>query len=398
MTKKIFTKEFTLQESLPPESIKAALEVLKTGRLHRYNTAKDEISPAALFEAEFADYIGSKYCLGLSSCGSALYVALKSVGVKPGDQILCNTFTLAPVPGAIQNAGAIPIFIEIEEDYLIDLADLDKKARESKAKYLMLSHMRGHIVNMDKIMDICRKYHLILIEDCAHTLGAKWNGKNSGTFGKVGCYSTQTYKHMNSGEGGILITNDEDVMAQAIIYSGSYMLYDTHRARPESSTFEPYREYTPNYSLRMSNLVAALLRPQLKNLDRQIIRWNERYRIIETILKTAPHIFVPNRDMREEYVASSFQFTLQDIQMNQVDMFLAQCAERGVEIKWFGAKKPHGFTSKWNSWKYFEELPELKKSEEILDFLCDFRIPLTFELEDCQLVAEIIKEVAEEVF
>lgn len=114
-----------MQESLPPKSIKAALKVLKTGRLHRYNTAKDEISPAALFEAELTDYIGSKFCLELSSCGSALYVALKSVGVKPGDQILYNTFTLAPV------AGAIPVFIEIEEDYLIDLT-LDKKLAKLK--------------------------------------------------------------------------------------------------------------------------------------------------------------------------------------------------------------------------------------------------------------------------
>ena len=104
----IFGKEFTRQESIPEAGIKRALEVMQSGRLHRYNTTAGEVSEVALLEKEYAEYVGAKYCLGLSSCGSSIYVALKSVGVLPGDKILCNAFTLAPVPGAIENAGAIP--------------------------------------------------------------------------------------------------------------------------------------------------------------------------------------------------------------------------------------------------------------------------------------------------
>ncbi|MCK5204614.1 MAG: DegT/DnrJ/EryC1/StrS family aminotransferase, partial [Desulfobacterales bacterium] len=102
-------------------------------------------------------------------------------------------------------------------------------------------------------------------------------------FGKIGCFSTQTYKHMNSGEGGLLVTNDDDIIAQAILYSGSYMLYDTHLSRPSLEVFEQYIKMIPNYSLRMTNLQAALLRPQLKDLDAQVARWNKRYQILESV-------------------------------------------------------------------------------------------------------------------
>jgi dTDP-4-amino-4,6-dideoxygalactose transaminase len=130
-----FTKAFTRQESIPEAGIKRALELMKSGRLHRYNTAAGEISEVSLLEQEYADYVGARYCLGLSSCGSAIYVALKSVGVAAGDKVLCNAFTLAPVPGAIENAGAVPVFLEITDDYLTDLADLENKATQSGAKY-----------------------------------------------------------------------------------------------------------------------------------------------------------------------------------------------------------------------------------------------------------------------
>jgi dTDP-4-amino-4,6-dideoxygalactose transaminase len=134
-----FTKEFTRQESIPEAGIKRALELMKSGRLHRYNTAAGEIPEVPLLEKEYADYVGARYCLGLSSCGSSIYVALKSVGVAAGDKVLCNAFTLAPVPGAIENAGAVPVFLEITDDYLTDLADLENKATQSGAKYFLLS-------------------------------------------------------------------------------------------------------------------------------------------------------------------------------------------------------------------------------------------------------------------
>ena len=393
-----FTKEFTRQEPIPEAGIKRALELMQSGRLHRYNTAAGEVSDVALLEKEYAEYVGAQYCLGLSSCGSSIYVALKSVGVLPGDKILCNAFTLAPVPGAIENAGAVPVFVEITDDYLTDLEDLKNKAKQSGAKYFLLSHMRGHIVNMDRVMEICRDLGITLIEDCAHTVGCRWGKTFTGRFGKVGCYSSQTYKHMNSGEGGLLVTDDDDVIAKAILYSGSYMLYERHISRPPLEVFDRYKKIIPNFSLRMSNLAAALVRPQLADLERQCRRWNERYDLLEAELTGVPHIRIPKRQAKEGYVGSSFQFTLIDTDITSVENFLKTCAERGVEIKWFGAKEPIAFTSSWESWQYVKEVQPLPITKKILDFMCDFRVPLTFSIDDCKTVAAVIRQVAAEIF
>ena len=393
-----FYKEFTRQESIPESGIKRVVELLESGRLHRYNTAVGEVSDVALLEKEYADYVGVRYCVGLSSCGSAIYVALKSVGVLPGDKVLCNSFTLAPVPGAIENAGALPVFLEITDGYLTDLNDLEYKAAHSGAKYLLLSHMRGHIVDMDIVTDICNRYGIILIEDSAHTMGCRWDGKFTGTFGKVGCFSTQTYKHINSGEGGLLVTDDDDIIAKAILYSGSYMLYHQHISKPPSEVFERHKKLIPNSSLRMSNLVAALIRPQLVALDQQCLRWNERYNLLEVELEDVPHIFIPKRPEKEGYVGSSFQFSLTDTDLVSTELFVKTCTERGVVIKWFGNKEPIGYTSTWESWEYIKEYQPLPNTRKVLDFMCDFRISLTFSLEDCKTIAAIIRQIAVEIF
>jgi len=393
-----FTKEFTRQEPIPDAGIKRAVELMKSGRLHRYNTAAGEISEVSLLEKEYADYVGARHCLGLSSCGSSIYVALKSVGVVPEDKILCNAFTLAPVPGAIENAGAVPVFVEITDEYLTDLEDLEIKAKQSGAKYFLLSHMRGHIVDMDRVTEICRRLGISLIEDCAHTVGCRWGDRFTGTFGRVSCYSSQTYKHMNSGEGGLLVTDDDDVIAKAILYSGSYMFYDRHISRSPIEVFERHKKLIPNFSLRMSNLVAALIRPQLADLDRQCRRWNQRYDLLEAELTGTDHIHIPKRQAKEGYVGSSLQFTLTGIDLPAVKAFIETCAERGVEIKWFDAKEPVDFTSSWESWQYIKSCQSLPRTRKTLDFMCDFRIPLTFSLEDCKTIAKVIKQVADEIF
>jgi dTDP-4-amino-4,6-dideoxygalactose transaminase len=394
----VFTKHFTQQEPIPEEAISRAVEVMRTGRLHRYNTIPGEISEVSLLEKEFAEYMGARYCAAFSSCGSSIYIALKSVGVLPGDKVLCNAFTLAPVPGAIANAGAEAVLVEIKQNYTIDCRDLEEKAVASGATFLLLSHMRGHIADMDEVMAVCHRQGLTLVEDCAHTAGCYWGDIPTGRFGKAGCFSTQTYKHMNSGEGGLLITDDEDTAAKAILYSGSYMLYDRHISRPSEDVFARFKKITPNFSLRMSNLQGALLRPQLRMLDHQCERWNRRYKAVEKVLSGMERIYVPERPPKEHYVGSSFQFSLKGVSREQVQEFIAECGHRGVEIKWFGWKEPKGFTSSYESWQYLGPMPDLPRTREILDSMCDFRIPLTFNEADCELIAQIICQVASEVF
>ena len=319
----VFKGSFTQQEPIPEAGIEAAVAVMRHGRLHRYNTVEGELAQAALLEQEFAEYLGVKYCLSVASGGYAMATALRAVGVQAGDKVLTNAFTLAPVPGAIAAVGGVPVFVGVTPELVLDLDDLAVKAGE--ASVLLLSHMRGHICDMELLMQICDDAGITVIEDCAHTMGAAWNGKASGTWGKVGCYSCQTYKHMNAGEGGLLTTNDDEIAARAIMYSGSYMLFDRHLAGPPSSAFEDIRFETPNISGRMDNLRAAILRPQLADIATQCARWNARYYAVEAGLRGTVGLKVIERPQEESIVGSSIQFLLEDWPELAVQDLLARC-------------------------------------------------------------------------
>lgn len=385
----VFTGTFTQQEPIPEEGIAAALDVMRHGRLHRYNTAKDEVAEVALLEEEFAASVGAPYCLAIASGGYALATALRACGVGAGEPVLTNAFTLAPVPGAIASVGAVPVFVGVTEDLTLDLDDLTDKL--GQARVLMLSHMRGHLCDMDRLMTLCDAAGVVVIEDCAHTMGANWNGTPSGRFGRFGCYSTQTYKHINSGEGGLLVSDDAEAMARAIVLSGSYMLFDRHRAAPPAKVFAEIKYQTPNISGRMDNLRAAILRPQLRDLPRQAERWNARYAVLAEGLRNLPGLELPHRPAAEGFVASSFQFLLLDRPASEVQGFLAACAARGVELKWFGGAEPAGFTSRYDSWRYVTTSP-MPATDRILAGTIDMRLPLTFSEEDCATIARILRD------
>lgn len=391
----IFTGSFTQQEPIPEAGIAAALAVMQSGRLHRYNTHGDEVAEAAMLEEEFAALVGSKYCLAVASGGYAMTTALRACGVGHGDHVLTNAFTLAPVPGAIAAVGAVPVFVGVTEGLVIDLDDLATKL--DQARVLLLSHMRGHICDMDRLMAMCDAAGVVVIEDCAHTMGAAWRGVPSGRWGKFGCYSTQTYKHMNSGEGGLLISDDATGMARAIMLSGSYMLFEKHLAAPPAETFAQIKYETPNISGRMDNLRAAILRPQLADLQAQCDRWNALYGVVDAGLADTPGLTLIARPDAERYVASSHQFLLLDWDEAAIAELITRCEARGVALKWFGGAEPTGFTSRYDSWRYAPSTP-MPKSDRILKGIIDMRLPLTFSVDDCALIARIIRAEVSAVY
>ena len=387
-----FTKPFTQQEAIPEAGIEKAVEILRHGRLHRYNIAGDEVPETSQLEADYAAWQEAKYCIATTSGGQAIQLGLRICGVKPGDKVLANAYTLAPVPGAIHAVGAEAVLIEIDDNYHINLNHLETMAKQSGARVLLLSHMRGHIVDMDALMAIADKYQLKVVEDCAHTMGAKWQGKRSGNFGHVGAFSTQTYKHINSGEGGFVTTNDDEMAARAIIHSGSYMLYQRHGTLPPDAVFEKVKLEVANFSCRMDNLRAAIIRSQLPYLDENIARWNRLYDRLFAAFQAASLIDIPMRKQAEFYVGSSIQFRTSGLQIEQIPTFLANCAKRGVELKWFGADQPHAFTSRYDSWQYLSDIPDLPATKKALEKTIDMRIPLTFDEDDCDIIATIITE------
>jgi dTDP-4-amino-4,6-dideoxygalactose transaminase len=388
----MFGKSFTLQEPIPEAAIARAVAVMRGGRLHRYNVDAGEVGPVAELERAFAAYIGQPFCLAVTSGGQAMQIALRAAGIGPGDRVLTNAFTLAPVPGAIALVGAEAVLVETTDQLRPDLADLAAKAEASGAKALLLSNMRGHLPDMDVVAAICARHNLMLIEDCAHTMGASWKGRASGTFGLAGCFSTQTYKHMNSGEGGLLVSSDAGFMARATMLSGSYMMYARHGAGPAEAEFESAKYLMPNGSARMDAVRAALLLDQIASLPDRIERWNALYRAAAAGLADLPGVTLPRRPQVEGFVGSSIQFLVApDWSADRCRAFVAACAARGVDLKWFGAPAPHGFTSRFDHWHFAPQAP-LPRTSAVLARLFDMRLPLTFDPADCGLIARIIAE------
>ncbi len=385
-------RDLSQPPDIPEAGIARVNDLLRSGWLHRYGETLDDASDVSLLEDDFATLIGTKYCVAVNSCGSAMYLALICSGVRPGDKVLMNAFTLAPVPGAVAHAGAEHVLVEITADLTIDLADLERKAVASGAKHLLLSHMRGHSADMTALMALADKHGITVIEDCAHTMGATWAGQPSGTSGKVGCFSLQAYKHANGGEGGLLVTNDDDIAARAILYSGSYMLYGQHRRRPSDAVFARWKNVTPNYSMRMSNLVAAIVRPQLPLLDERARLWNDRHDRLAARLGNIANIRLPARPQAEAYVQSSIQFSVDGLDEQPFRRFMEGCRSRGVFLKWFGNSAPTGYTSLSEHWRFLKDAHTPSQTAEILGRLCDMRIPLSLTVPDCDVIAAIIAE------
>ena len=384
-----FQGNFTQQLPIPEEGIERAVAVMRSGRLHRYNVIDDEVPETVQLENEFAAYMGARFCLACTSGGYALQTALRAYGISPGEPVLTNGFTLSPVPGAIEAAGGKAVLVEVTEGLVIDIDDLARKAESSEARVLMLSHMRGHIADMGALMEAADTLGIAVIEDCAHTMGARWGNVKSGAHGVAACFSTQTYKHINSGEGGFITSDDEELMARATILSGSYMLYGRHAAVPAGDVFDQVRLDTPNCSGRMDNLRAAILRPQLTELDQLVDAWNVRYRAIEAVLRTAPGVRLPERPDQESFVGSSIQFLVPGLDEAGMRKLVTECLSRGVELKWFGDPEPVAYTSRYDSWRYLGRQP-LPVTDRVLTSLLDMRIPLTFSVDDCRLIGQII--------
>jgi dTDP-4-amino-4,6-dideoxygalactose transaminase len=390
-------RDLTEPEPIPEAGIARACELMRSGRLFRYGEMGADQNDVALLEKEFAAFVGRRYCIAVNSGGAALCLALKVLDLEPGEPVLVNGFTLAPVPGAILHAGGRPVLVEIGPDYVIDCDDLRSKARASDARILLLSHMRGHIADMDAVTAACDELGLLLVEDCAHALCATWEGRAIGTFGAAAAFSAQTYKHLNAGEGGFLVLDDSERAARAILHSGSYMLHGQHISAPSAEVFLDWEECAPNFSMRMTALAAALLRPQLAELPRRAARWNAIHDRISAAISRVQYVRMPQRSPSERYSATSVQFSLVGFGEDEIAAVLARCADEGLPVKWFGAGRQRGFTSAPRHWRYAGEQGAMSRTHAVLAGLCDIRTPLSLTDDDCDLVAEILREAVETV-
>ena len=273
-----------------PAAAKAEIDrMLRTGDLFRYTS--DDESPVALLEREFADAIGAKYALAVSSCSAALFLSLKALDLPRGARVLVPAFTFAAVPSAVVHADCVPVLVEVGDDYRIDMADFEAKLT-SNIQAILISHMRGHTSDMDAIRALADARGIPVIEDAAHSLGTTWHGRNIGTLGRVGCFSFQSYKLVNAGEGGILVTDDANLAARAVIMSGAYE-HNWKKHPVLQSAFARWQNLLPLYNNRMSNLSAAVIRPQINMIAHRVAQGLRNHDYVAGMLNKSPWISVP---------------------------------------------------------------------------------------------------------
>ncbi len=378
-------------EPIPAAARDAIDALMQSGDLFRYTAPQD--APVALLEAEFAELLGSKYALAVSSCSAALFLSLKALGLPRDARVLIPGFTFAAVPSSVVHADCIPVLCEVRENYRIDMADFEAKLDGVQA--VIISHMRGHTSDMDAIMAQCDARDIPVIEDAAHSLGTTWHGRNIGTIGKVGCFSFQSYKMINAGEGGILVTDDADLVARTVIMSGAYEHnWKKHKGphgdnSPELElAFARWQNKLPLYNLRMSNLSAAVIRPQIPELARRVRDGLVNHDYVAERLNSSPFISVHAPLAPERRAPDSIQFNLVGMDEAEIRAFAAASEARGVKVQVFGLSEDNA-RAFWN-WQFLPEKFELPQTRDMLMKACDVRLPVRLTREELDVIADIL--------
>lgn len=374
-----------------PESARAEIAaMLQSGDLFRYTS---ENSPVALLEAEFAAAMGSKYALAVASCSAALFLSLKALDLPRGARVLIPAFTFAAVPSSVIHAECIPVLVEVGDNYRIDMVDFAARLDDSISA-ILISHMRGHTSDMDAIMALADARGIPVIEDAAHSLGTEWNDRKIGTIGKIGCFSFQSYKLLNAGEGGILITDDPDIIARAVIMSGAYE-HNWKKHPVLQNRFAHWQNKLPLYNTRLNNLSAAVIRPQLAEIPRRVADGRRNHDYVAGKLNDSPWLQVPPPLKPEQRAPDSIQFNLEGFSDAEAKAFAKAAETRGVKVQIFGLSEDNA-RAFWN-WKFLSETPDLPQTRAMLMRACDARLPARLTRAELDLIASSITHAAEDV-
>jgi perosamine synthetase len=372
-----------------PAAARAEIDrLLNTGDLFRYTAP--EGAPVALLEAEFAALLGSRYALAVSSCSAALFLSLKALDLPRDARVLIPAFTFAAVPSAVVHADCVPVLVEVGSNYRVDMADFAAKLPGAQA--VLISHMRGHTSDMDAIMALCDAADVPVIEDAAHSLGTTWSGRNIGTIGRVGCFSFQSYKLVNAGEGGIMVTDDPEIAARAIIMSGAYeQNWKKHPGLQNS--FGHWQNKLPLYNLRMQNLSAAVIRPQLPLVADRVSKGLANHDYVAARLNQTSCLQVPPALPPESRAPDSIQFNLVGHWTDaQALGFQAAAKARGVSVQVFGLSEGNA-RAFWN-WQFLGEPAHLPQTRAMLMRACDVRLPARLTGPELDYIADALMDAA----
>jgi len=263
------------------EETEAVMEVMQSGYLFRYGSENDPkfLHKVSTLEKEFARYCGANYALATSSGTSSLLVSLIALGLKPGDEVIVPAYTFVATYSSCIFAGLVPVLTEIDESLSMDPEDIEHRIT-SRTKAIIPVHMLGNSCNMDRIMGIAKKYNLRVLEDSCQATGASYKGKKAGTIGDMGAFSLNIFKTINSGDGGLLVTNNRE------LYETAFGAHDQGH-KPNRFGIEVGVRSVLGLNFRMNEITGAVGLAQLRKLDRIITTLREKRSKLKRLIADA---------------------------------------------------------------------------------------------------------------
>jgi dTDP-4-amino-4,6-dideoxygalactose transaminase len=268
------------------------------------------------FEKNFADFVGTKYAIGVNSGYHALYLSLIAAGVARGDEVIVPAHTFVATASAVVNNGAIPVLVDVGKDFNINVAKI-RDAITKKTKAIIPVHLNGHMADMEAIERIANEYDLVVIEDACQSLGARIDGRSAGSIGLTGCWSFYPFKMLGCyGDGGAITTNDENIMQITRLY----------RYNGEDRKTGEY--FYHGITCLLDNLQAAFLDVKLKYLPKWIERRREIARLYYSGLKDIPHSTLPHFEDKRFFDVYQ-NYVIRTRKRDELAVFLEK---EGVEI------------------------------------------------------------------
>lgn len=323
------------------------MEVLDSQYLFRYYGPKEVESKVQELEEQYAAMTGRKHALAVNSCTSALICALIAVGVEPGDEVIVPSYTFFATVAAVVAAKAVPVIAEVDDSLTIDPADIEEKITH-RTRAVIVVHMRGMPADMGKIVPLARKHDLKLIEDVAQANGGSYKGKKLGSFGDAGCFSLQYHKVITSGEGGVLVCDDDLYYNRAQAYHDVAACWRKDRFAPPE--FEGEIFFGVNF--RMSELTGAVALAQFRKMDDIVKRMQRNKKLIKNRIRNIPGIEFRKVNDEQGDVAVCLIFYLPD--EGQVPQFVDALKAEGVEA---GAVYDEGVPD-WHVYHHWKMLME----------------------------------------
>lgn len=252
------------------EELEAVMEVMQSGHLFRYGSEDDPrfLKKTSTLETEFARYCGAKFALATASGTSSLFSSVIAMGLKPGDEIIVPAYTFIASYSACIFAGIIPVLAEIDESLTLDPGDIENRIT-NRTKAIMPVHMLGNPCNMEKIMAVARRYNLMVLEDCCQAAGASYQGRKVGTIGDMGAFSLNVFKTINTGDGGMVVTNNQK------LYETAFGVHDQGH-KPRRLGNEIGGRSVIGLNFRINELTAAVGLAQLQKLDKIVNTLREK--------------------------------------------------------------------------------------------------------------------------